>query len=144
MIDLNTAYSDLPILTFKDREVIIKEGKKASGLYFLKSGKVGVFRGKESIFEQGEVGSVFGDVATLLDSPALAESRAIGDVSLYFVAEVEAFLLERPEVMLHLSRGLAKKVNFMASYLTDLKQQYAGEENHLGMVHEVLDSFLGK
>ena len=54
--------------------------------------------------------------------------------------EAIAGLGEAPDVAK--KRDLAKKLHFMASYLTDLKQQYAGESNHLGMVHEVLDSFL--
>ncbi|MFT5825470.1 MAG: hypothetical protein ACI8ZW_000963, partial [Yoonia sp.] len=47
-----------------------------------------------------------------------------------------------PELLLHLTRGMARKMHFMASYLTDIKKQYADEGSHLGMVNEVLNSFL--
>ena len=142
MIDLDTVCAELPIQTFEDGAVTIAEGQKAAGLYFLKSGKVEVYRGSELVTEIDEAGAVFGEVAVLLDCPALADTRVVGETHFYFAADADAFLKSRPEVALHVARDLAKKLHFMASYLTDLKQQYAGESNHLGMVHEVLDSFL--
>ena len=142
MFDLNAALAELPVLEFEDGAVIVEEGKKAKGLYFLKSGQVAVDRDQERVADINEFGFAFGDVATLLDGPALTETRAVGAVSVYVVRDVEAFLLERPELMLHLARGMARKVHFMASYLTDIKKQYADEGNHLGMVNEVLNSFL--
>jgi CRP-like cAMP-binding protein len=144
MIDLDTAFADLPIQHFEDNEVIIAEGEKSGGLYFLKSGKAAAYRGEDLVAEMDEIGSVYGDVSVLLDCAALVATRAVGATSFYVVKDVDAFFVERPELLLHVARDLAKKLHFMASYLTDVKQQYAGESNHLGMVHEVLDSFLNK
>jgi CRP-like cAMP-binding protein len=142
MIDLDTACADLPVECFGDNEVVVAEGETSKGLYFLKSGKVAAYRGKELIAEIERVGSTWGDVSALLDCPALAEARSVGNSSFYVVTDVDAFFGNRPELLLHVTRDLAKKLNFMSSYLTDLKQQYAGHSDHLGMVHQVLDSFL--
>ncbi|CAA6677517.1 MULTISPECIES: Crp/Fnr family transcriptional regulator [unclassified Lentimonas] len=142
MFDLNAALAELPVVEFQDGDMILAEGKKTNGLYFLKSGQVAVERDGERVTDISEYGFAFGDVAILLDGPALTDTRAVGAVSLHFVSDAEAFLLERPELMLHLARGMARKVHFMASYLTDIKKQYAEDGSHLGMVHEVLDSFL--
>ena len=53
------------------------------------------------------------------------------------------FLRDHPEVNLYIARSLAKKVDALGCYLADLKQQYADEEGHLGMVGEVLDAMMG-
>ena len=142
MIDVDTVCAELPILTFEDGEAVITEGQSAVGLYFLISGKVAVYRRDELVAEMDVPGSVFGEVSVLLDCPALADTRAFGSASFWFAENAEAFLLSHPELAVHVARDLAKKLHFMSSYLTDLKQQYAGESNHLSMVHEVLDSFL--
>jgi CRP/FNR family cyclic AMP-dependent transcriptional regulator len=142
IFDLNAALAELPVLGFQDGDVIVAEGKKANGIDFLKSGQVAVDRDGERVADIGEFGFAFGDVAILLDMLALTETRAVGAVSVYAVRDVEAFLLERPELLLHLTRGMARKMHFMASYLTDIKKQYADEGSHLGMVNEVLNSFL--
>ena len=142
MFDLNAALAELPVLEFQDGDVIVAEGKKAKALYFLKSGQVAIDRNQERVADINEFGFAFGDVALLLDRPALTESRAQGAVCVYVAHDVDAFLLERPELLLHLARGLARKMDFMASYLADIKKQYAEDGSHLGMVHEVLDSFL--
>jgi CRP/FNR family cyclic AMP-dependent transcriptional regulator len=142
IFDLNAALAELPVLGFQDGDVIVAEGKKANGIDFLKSGQVAVDRDGERVADIGEFGFAFGDVAILLDMLALTETRAVGAVSVYAVRDVEAFSLERPELLLHLTRGMARKMHFMASYLTDIKKQYADEGSHLGMVNEVLNSFL--
>jgi len=142
MFDLNAALAELPVVEFQDGDVIVAEGKKVNAIYFLKSGQVAVDRDGERVADINEYGFAFGDVSFLMDHPALTETRADGQVSAYVVHDAEAFLLERPELLLHLARGLARKVNFIASYLTDIKKQYADEGSHLGMVNEVLNSFL--
>lgn len=142
MIDFDKLCADLPIQNFEDGDIITTEGQKLSCLYILKSGKVATFRGDEKITELDQTGTVLGEVAALLDCPTLAQLIAVGPTCFYVVENVESFLLEKPELALHVSHGLAKKMHFMASYLTDLKKQYADSGNHMGMVHEVLDSFL--
>ena len=52
------------------------------------------------------------------------------------------FLKEHPDVHLHLSTLLAKRLNSVTSYLVDLKSQFEDHDDHLGMVDEVLESLL--
>jgi len=142
MTDLHALFVNLPVLTFDDGDIVLGEGKKAPGMYFLKSGKVSFYRGSELVSEQAEVGTAVGDVAVLLECPSLATARAVGATCFYFVEDAEAFLLTQPAIAVHVSRGLAKKLHFIGAYLTDVKQQYAGTGNHLSMVNDVLDSFI--
>jgi CRP-like cAMP-binding protein len=123
-------------------EVIIQEGARSGALYFLKEGKVEVSRGGVGLAEIEEAGTVLGEISILLDRPHIAEVKAAGTVRMHVASDAEAFLREHPEVNLHIARSLAKKVYSMSCYLVDLKRQYEGEEGHLGMVHEVLDSLM--
>ena len=142
MIDIEEC-CELPIREFEDGEVVITEGGRSGALYFLKEGKVEIVRQGVILACEGEPGMVLGEISILLDRPHNAEVRAVGRAAFHVAANAEEFLKEHPEVNLTIARSLAKKVDAMGCYLVDLKQQYAGEEGHLGMVHEVLDSLMG-
>lgn len=135
-------YDDLPVREYGSGEVIIEQGGRSGALFFVKSGKVGVSRDGVCIAEIEEVGSVLGEISVLLDRPHIAEVRALAPTVLHVARDAEAFLRNHPEVNLFIARSLARKVDAMNCYLTDLKHQYADETNHLGMVHEVLDSLM--
>lgn len=142
MIDVDCKCSDLPIRSYKDSELIIREGGAAGALYFLKEGTVSIYSKGEHVTDVSDKGSVFGEVAVLLERPAMADVRAQGDASFYVAEDAEAYLQSSPEVMLHIAKSLAKKIDFMSAYLSDLKKQYSGQDDHLGMVGDVLDSLL--
>ncbi|MGB0416839.1 MAG: Crp/Fnr family transcriptional regulator [Coraliomargarita sp.] len=142
MIDVDCKCSHLPVRNYKDSELIIREGGAAGALYFLKAGSVAIYSKGEHVTNLSDKGTVLGEVAILLERPAMADVRALGDVSCYVAEDAEAYLQSSPEVMLYIAKSLAKKIDFMSAYLSDLRKQYAGQENHLGMVSDVLDSLL--
>lgn len=142
MRELESYFADLPVRAYKDSDLIIREGGAAGALFFLKQGTVSIYSNGEHMTDVTEAGTVLGEVAILLERPAMADVRALGDVSCYVVEDAESFLQTSPEVMLHIAKSLAKKIDFMSAYLSDIKKQYAGQEGHLGMVGDVLDSLL--
>lgn len=142
MVEIDFQCTDLPVRTYKDSELIIREAGAAGALYFLKEGTVSIYSQGEHVTDTSEAGTVFGEIAVLLERPAMADVRAQGEVTCYVAEDAEAFLQSSPEVMLHIAKSLAKKIDFMSAYLSDLKKQYSGQDNHLGMVGDVLDSLL--
>jgi hypothetical protein len=42
------------------------------------------------------------------------------------------------DMLLEVARGLARRLNRLNAYLSDIKAQYGHESGHLGMVDEVL------
>ena len=142
MIDVDCKCSHLPVRSYKDSELIIREGGAASALYFLKEGSVSIYSKGEHVTNLSDKGTVFGEVAILLERPAMSDVRALGDVKCYVAEDAEAYLQSSPDVMLYIAKSLAKKIDFMSAYLSDLKRQYSGEQNHLSMVGDVLDSLL--
>ncbi|MEM9235887.1 MAG: cyclic nucleotide-binding domain-containing protein [Verrucomicrobiota bacterium] len=142
MIDIDCECHDLPIREFAPGEVVIEEGSRSGCLLFMKSGCVEVSRDGVVIGEVSEKGEVIGEISILLDRPHIARVEA-KEASVFHVAEdAEAFLQSHPAVNLYIARSLAKKVDSTTCYIADLKRQFAGEEGHLGMVHEVLDSLV--
>ena len=89
-----------------------------------------------------EPGSVLGEMSIMLDEPHTATAKAVGPVEIYVIEDGEAFLKENPGAVFLMMRTLAKRLNSATTYLVDLKRQFAGENNHLEMVGEVLESLI--
>jgi len=119
--------------------VLLPEGKTSGHLYVLKSGSVEVLRGDTQVAVVEEPGAVFGEMSVLLRRPHTATARALTPVHVYTFDDAESFLRSNPEIAFHVGRLLAGRLNAATTYLADLKRQFEGQSNHLGMVGEVLD-----
>ena len=134
--------ADLPEKHFDKGETVIAQGDRTGVLYLLAEGSVEIVKGEFQINTVDSAGSIFGDISVLLDLPHMATVRTL-EPSRFLIAERPTeFLKQHPEVHLHLSRLLAKRLNGVTSYLVDLKKQFEDQENHLGMVDEVLESLI--
>jgi CRP/FNR family cyclic AMP-dependent transcriptional regulator len=134
--------ADLPEVQFDDGAVLLSEGPGSDLLYFLVEGTLEVLRGETQVALIGEPGAVFGEISALLGHGHSATVRAAGPVTVRKAPGARAFLKERPEVLYHLSKGLAQRLVDVTTYLADIKNQYADRGDHLSMVHEVLDSLV--
>ncbi|MCU0833047.1 MAG: cyclic nucleotide-binding domain-containing protein [Chromatiaceae bacterium] len=139
VLDLATA---LPEQDFAPGGELLSEGGRDRTLYVLIEGEVEVLKGDTQVNTQSEPGSIFGELAVLLDVPHTATVRAVTPCRAYVVEDGAAFLRLHPELAFHLARLLARKLNSITSYLVDLKRQYQDQGDHLGMVDEVLESLL--
>jgi len=142
MIDIKCECMDLPLRDYEPGEVIIEEGGRSGALYFLVEGKVEVIRAGVRLATIEETGTVLGEISILLDRPHMAEVKAVEKSVFHVASDAEGFLRDHPDVNLYIARTLAKRVDSLSCYLVDLQRQYAGDESHLGMVHEVLDSLM--
>jgi hypothetical protein len=68
--------------------------------------------------------------------------RAVSPVGAYMFDDAESFLRSHPEIAFFLGRLLAERLNAATTYLVDLKRQFEGHGNHLGMVGEVLETLI--
>lgn len=128
---------DLPAAT-----VLLNEGVRSGRLYVLASGTVEVARGETRVAIVSEPGSIFGEMSVLLDVPHTATVRTLSPVTAYVFDDAGEFLRSDPEIALVVAKLLAQRLNTATTYLVDLKRQYSGQGNHLGMVSEVLASLL--
>jgi len=82
-------------------------------------------------------GAMIGEVSVLLGTRSAASVVAMETCRLRHAADGRALLLDDPEVTRLLAVGLAERLNFVTSYLADLKEQY-GDVPGLSMVPDVL------
>ena len=70
--------------------------------------------------------------------------RAVDDSTVYAFPDAAEFLRSDPETTLAVAKLLAQRLHSATTYLVDLKRQYAGQSNHLGMVSDVLASLINQ
>jgi CRP/FNR family transcriptional regulator, cyclic AMP receptor protein len=133
----------------KKREIVagttlLTEGTKTGYIYVLAHGVVEVVRGETTVAVIREPGAVFGEMSVLLDVPHTATVRTTTPCTVYAYDDAEAFMRSDPTITFAVARLLAQRLNSATTYLVDLKRQYAGQGNHLGMVSDVLASLVNQ
>jgi CRP-like cAMP-binding protein len=122
--------------------VLMTEGDRSGYIYVLAEGMIEVVRGETQVAVVSEPGSVFGEMSVLLDSPHTATVRALTPSTVYAFDDARGFMKSDPQIAFVIARLLAQRLNSATTYLVDLKRQYAGQGNHLGMVSDVLASLI--
>jgi CRP-like cAMP-binding protein len=142
MADLLELSSDLPLVSLDAGAVLIEEGSEPTRMYILVTGAVIIERDGVAFARGDTPGSVFGEMSVVLGKPATATVRATTDVEVRVIDDPEAFLLERPGAALQVLRTTASRLDGLTQYLVDVKSQFAGQEGHLGMVDQILDTLV--
>ena len=140
--DLLALAADLPLATLAPGDVLIEEGSDAGPLYVLVSGSVVIERDGVAFATIDHAGAVLGEMAVVLGKPATASVRARTEVVVHVADDPEAFLVERPGAALSVLRTTAARLDGLTQYLVDVKEQFASEEGHLGMVDQILDTLV--
>jgi CRP/FNR family transcriptional regulator, cyclic AMP receptor protein len=134
----------LPIVSYAEGEVVLAEGSATGRLLFLEDGAVEVVKGKLRITRVAEPGAVFGEMAALLDQPHSADVRTLARSTFRVVEHGKAFLEAEPAVALYVALVLAQRLDALNRYLVDVRNQFRGFDDHVGMLDEVIDSIVNK
>lgn len=140
--DLLELAADLPVESVPPGAVLIAEGAAPGRMLVLESGTVTVERDGVRVARIDSPGAVLGEMSVVLDKPATATLRAESDVAVRVVDDPLSFLVEQPGAALAVLRTTATRLDGMTQYLADVKTQLAGEDGHLGMVGQILDTLL--
>lgn len=142
MADILDYCQGLTPVRFKPGAVMLPEGERLGRLYVLIEGQVEVIRERTQVSHVDEPGSIFGEMAVLLDMPHSATVKALSSVTAYEIPDALTFLDSRPEFSLHLATMLARRLYYTTSYLVDLQQQAAGKRQDLDLVDQILASLV--
>jgi len=123
-------------------QTILQEGQRSGALYVLVEGSVEVLKGDVQVNTVSDPGAVFGEMSVLLDTPHVATVRTLAPSRFRVSDDAAHFLASDPAVGLVIARLLARRLNAVITYLADLKRQFEGEDDHLGMVDEVLETLV--
>lgn len=129
---------NLPERHFAPGDIVVAEGGKDGGLWILVSGALQVRKGDVVVNAINRPGAMVGEISVLLESCNGATVVATAPSVLRHAADGQAFLASDPEVSRLVAVGLAERLNFVTTYLADLKHQY-GDAPGLAMVSDVLN-----
>ena len=129
--------SHLPEVAYHPGEVIITEGGDSTGVWILVSGSLRVTKDGREVNTVTQPGSLIGEMSILLGVPDSATVEAKEPSVMRYAEDGEALLTSDPQIIHLVAAGLAERLNFVTTYLADLKKQY-GDAPGLAMVPDVL------
>lgn len=135
--DMLTLSAHLPEIEFAAGDTIVKESGAASGIWILVSGALEVRRGNVLVNTVTQAGALVGEISVLLNTVHSATVAATERSLLRYAADGQAFLASDPAIATFVAVGLAERLNFVTTYLADLKHQY-GDAPGLSMIPDVL------
>jgi CRP/FNR family cyclic AMP-dependent transcriptional regulator len=133
---------DLPTASFAEGDVLISEGARISRMLVLLSGEAVIEHDGVPFARIDTPGAIFGEMAAVLDRPATATVRAVGDVEVRVVDDPQAFLTAEPGAALAVLRTTASRLDGLTQYLVDVKEQFHDVGGHLGLVDQILDQLV--
>ena len=137
MKDMLSLSEGLPERVFEAGEAVVCEGGAGGAMWVLVSGALQVRKGGVLVNTISRPGALVGEISVLLDVPYIATVEATERSVLRHVADGHALLRSDPAIAMLVAQGLAERLNFVTTYLADLKQQY-GNAPGLTMVSDVL------
>ncbi len=137
MSDMLALSAHLPEVAFAPGDVIVQEGGSDGSLWVLVSGALQVTKGPVVVNTVTRPGALVGEIAVLLDTINGATVRATEPSVLRHAVDGRALLASDPAITRLVAIGLAERLNFVTTYLADLKLQY-GDAPGLSMVADVL------
>jgi len=137
MQDMLTLSAHLPEVHYAAGEVIIAEGGASTGIWILVSGALRVSKAGSVVNTVTRPGALIGEMSVLLNIADSATVTAAEPSVLRYAEDGEALLVSDPAIIHLVAVGLAERLNFVTTYLADLKQQY-GDAPGLAMVPDVL------
>ncbi len=127
----------LPLVEVRAGDAVVSQGGPSGGVWILISGALQVFKGDVSVNTITKEGAIIGEMSVLLGTDHGATVVATEPTTLRYAEDGHAFLFGAPEITKLIAVGLAERLNFVSTYLADLKDQY-GDASGLSMVSEVL------
>src|SRR5215212_2573027 len=119
--EIQKSLAVLPIATYEAGEMVIAAGATTGKLLLLRHGVVEVVRDGTQIARISQPGSVFGELAVLLDKPHTADVRAV-ERSEFSIADA-ATLLTDPAATLYIAAILAARLDAANVALIEVKRQ---------------------
>jgi len=127
----------LPEVEVAAGDPVVTEGGASGEIFVLVSGSLTVRKGDQQVNTITRPGAVVGEISVLLGTLHGATVVAAAPSVLRVARDGRAFLGEDAELLRSVAVGLAERLNFVTTYLADLKDQY-GDAPGLSMVSDVL------
>ncbi len=137
MKDMLALSAQLPEVRLSPGDAVVREGDAGGSIWILVSGALHVRKGTVVVNTINRPGALIGEISVLLGTLCGATVEATAPSILRYAADGRALLSGDPDVSRLVAVGLAERLNFVTTYLADLKHQY-GDAPGLSMVSDVL------
>lgn len=127
----------LPLVELAPGETLIEDGTRTGSIWVLVEGSLDVDKHGVTVNRIDRPGALIGEIAVLLGNGHTATVRASEPCRLRYAADGEALLATDPQISKYVAVGLAERLDFVTTYLADLRNQY-GDAPGLAMVPDVL------
>jgi CRP-like cAMP-binding protein len=127
----------LPEAELATGDFVVREGGPAGTIWVLVSGALRVLKGTVTVNTITHPGSLVGEISVLLGSAHGATVQATEPSVVRYAVDGAGLLASDPAITRMVAVGLAERLNFVTTYLADLKHQY-GDTPGLAMVSDVL------
>jgi CRP-like cAMP-binding protein len=139
MPDMLSLSDHLPEVVLAPGDVLVREGNPSGPVWVLVSGELTVSKGGTAVNTISRSGAVIGEMSVLLGLDHGATVTAASTARLRVAEDGAALLASDASVMRLVAEGMARRLNFVSTYLADLKEQY-GDAPGLSMVSDVLST----
>ena len=136
VLDMLALSAHLPEVEFRPGDMVVEEGGIGGGVWVLVAGHLEVSKGGVPVTVISDPGALIGEISVLLGTLHGATVQATRPSRLRYASDGNA-LLSDPAVTKLVAAGLAERLNFVTTYLADLKFQYRDSPG-LSMVSDVL------
>jgi CRP-like cAMP-binding protein len=126
----------LPISTYEPGQTVIAAGATTGKLLLLRLGVVEVVKQRTQIARISEPGSIFGELAFLLNRPHTAEVRAL-ERSEFTVVDAETLLSSDPAATLYIAAILAARLDAANDALIEVKRHLETGKSRAAIAREV-------
>ena len=127
----------LPEVHLATGDVLVQDGTATGSVWVLISGALRVTKHGVPVNVINHPGSLVGEVAALLGRGHTATVEATEPTTVRYARDGAALLSTDPVVSHFVAVGLAERLDFVTTYLADLRNQY-GDAPGLAMVPDVL------
>lgn len=142
MDDVLAMCADLTAREVAAGERLIAEGTFEDVLYVIEHGAFEVVRDGVRVVTIDAPGAMLGEMSAVLGGASSADVVAVRDSRVRVVRQASAYVRSHPEFTLAIARLLARRLSAVTAYLVDIKRQYAGTDNHLALMDQVLGSLV--
>jgi len=125
LTDLLHHLRELPTVSYRPGDVLLKSGERSGKLLILQKGRVEVSSQGVPLGTIDVPGAMLGEMAALLDRPHTADVRAVA-ATVCHVADAVSILRTDPVVALHVAVALAQRVDLHTEALVELKRKGGG------------------
>lgn len=123
-------------------ERLLATGERGTQMFVLVAGSVAIERDGVTLTRVDEPGAFLGEMSVVSDRPSSADVVALEPSSVVVIDQAATALVDSPELLWAVARLLARRLDAVSGYLSDLKRQYADTDGHLGMMDQVLGALM--